>query len=337
MEKSETAMVSKRKHWVDVVRGICMTAILYDHTDIYYSDTNVLPYELYVPNALTAFFVLSGYLMYKRSGFCLKNKIRSIIKGLLLPYLIFTIAMALPKSLAHGLSFNIADMLINVLSGKASWFVAALFIAEMLFSIAIRLTKGRTLALLAVGTIGLIASTLMPYAGEPPFPWQADNALQAMFYLSIGYAYHKHEEAIDGYTSSPPLAIGLLSVLFVGIKAWEMYYDVSMTEWYINIDCYPMFLLDTVCGAALLILICKRLPRMRLMEWTGIRSLGFYFLCGGVPLTVSMALQRIGFAYNGCYLTVLPVFIIVYILTAILVWALYNYVPFVFGKRRIKS
>lgn len=123
-----------------------MTAILYDHTDIYYSDSNVLPYELYVPNALTAFFVLSGYLMYKRSGFCLKNKIRSIMKGLLLPYLIFTIAMALPKSLANGLSFNIADMLINVLSGKASWFVAALFIAEMLFSIAIRLTKGRTLA-----------------------------------------------------------------------------------------------------------------------------------------------------------------------------------------------
>ena len=227
-------MVSKRKHWVDVVRGICMTAILYDHTDIYYSDTNVLPYELYVPNALTTFFILSGYLMYKRSGFCLKNKIRSIIKGLLLPYLIFTIAMALPKSLAHGLSFNIADMLINVLSGKASWFVAALFFAEMLFSIAIRLTKGRTIALLAVGTIGLIASTLMPYAGEPPFPWQADNALQAMFYLSIGYAYHKHEEAIDGYTSSPPLAIGLLLVLFVGIKAWEMYYDVSMTEWYIT-------------------------------------------------------------------------------------------------------
>lgn len=56
-------MVSKRKHWVDVVRGICMTAILYDHTDIYYSDTNVLPYELYVPNALTTFFILSGYLM----------------------------------------------------------------------------------------------------------------------------------------------------------------------------------------------------------------------------------------------------------------------------------
>lgn len=337
MEKSETAMVSKRKHWVDVVRGICMTAILYDHTDIYYSDTNVLPYELYVPNALTTFFILSGYLMYKRSGFCLKNKIRSIMKGLLLPYLIFTIAMALPKSLAHGLSFNIADMLINVLSGKASWFVAALFIAEMLFSIAIRLTKGRTLALLAVGTIGLIASTLMPYAGEPPFPWQADNALQAMFYLSIGYAYHKHEEAIEGSINRPPLAIGLLSVLFVGIKAWEMYYDVSMTEWYINIDCYPMFLLDTVCGAALLILICKRLPRMRLMEWTGIRSLGFYFLCGGVPLTVSMALQRLGLAYNGCYLTVLLVFLIVYILTAILVWALYKYVPFVFGKWRIKS
>lgn len=213
MEKSETAMGSKRKHWADVVRGICMTAILYDHTDIYYSDTNVLPYELYVPNALTAFFILSGYLMYKRSGFCLKNKIRSIMKGLLLPYLIFTIAMALPKSLAHGLSLNIADMLINVLSGKASWFVAALFIAEMLFSIAIRLTKGRTLALLAVGTIGLIASTLMPYAGEPPFPWQADNALQAMFYLSIGYAYHKHEEAIEGSINRPPLATTLYTHL----------------------------------------------------------------------------------------------------------------------------
>lgn len=215
--------------------------------------------------------------------------------------------------------------------------MAALFIAELLFSIAIRLTKGRTIALLAVGTIGLIASMFMPYAGDPPFPWQADNALQAMFYLSIGYAYHKHEEAIDGCINRLPLAIGLLSVLFVGIKVWEMLNDVNMTEWYINIDCYPMFLTDTVCGALLLTRICKRMPRMPLMEWTGIRSLGFYFLCGGVPLTVSMALQRLGFAYNGCYLTVLPVFLIVYILTAILVWALYKYVPFVFGKRRIKS
>ncbi|MGP1350736.1 MAG: acyltransferase family protein, partial [Hoylesella marshii] len=27
----------KRKHWIDLLRGFCMVAILLDHTEIYYT------------------------------------------------------------------------------------------------------------------------------------------------------------------------------------------------------------------------------------------------------------------------------------------------------------
>lgn len=48
-----------RINWIDSARGLCMTAILYDHTEIYYANDNIIPYEMYVINALTAF---SSYL-----------------------------------------------------------------------------------------------------------------------------------------------------------------------------------------------------------------------------------------------------------------------------------
>ena len=54
-----------RINWIDSARGLCMTAILYDHTEIYYANENIIPYEMYVINALTAFFFISGFLFCK--------------------------------------------------------------------------------------------------------------------------------------------------------------------------------------------------------------------------------------------------------------------------------
>lgn len=46
-------MTRQRKHWIDLLRGICMLAILLDHTEIYYTGTNIINYNAYVVNALT--------------------------------------------------------------------------------------------------------------------------------------------------------------------------------------------------------------------------------------------------------------------------------------------
>ena len=50
----------KRKHWIDLLRGICMIAILLDHTEIYYTGDNIINYNFYVVNVLLTFFFISG-------------------------------------------------------------------------------------------------------------------------------------------------------------------------------------------------------------------------------------------------------------------------------------
>ena len=58
--------MATRKHWIDNLRGVCMLAILLDHTEVYYSGVNIINYNVYVTDALYLFFFLSGYLMYKQ-------------------------------------------------------------------------------------------------------------------------------------------------------------------------------------------------------------------------------------------------------------------------------
>ena len=144
---------NKRKHWIDLLRGFCMVAILLDHTEIYYTGDNIIGYNYYVANVLVAFFFLSGYLFYKDTPFSLQLKLKAIARYLLLPYFIFTTFIAIPKALAHG--FDIPETLFSVLTGQASWFIAALIVAEIVFSTVLWACKGKTWWLL---TLSLVAS-----------------------------------------------------------------------------------------------------------------------------------------------------------------------------------
>lgn len=52
-----------------------MLAIIFDHTEICFTGDNIVPYRMYVPDVLMAFFFLSGYLFYRPEGFCLRHKL----------------------------------------------------------------------------------------------------------------------------------------------------------------------------------------------------------------------------------------------------------------------
>ena len=75
----------ERIRWIDLLRGICILAILLDHTELYATGHNIIPYSLYVVNALTLFFFISGYLFYSQNCFNWRRKLRSITLRLILP------------------------------------------------------------------------------------------------------------------------------------------------------------------------------------------------------------------------------------------------------------
>lgn len=321
----------ERKHWIDSLRGLCMIAILLDHTEIYYTGINIIDYNVYVVNVLVLFFVLSGYLMYKEEGFCLKKKLLSIVRTLLLPYFYFTAIIAIPKALAHGNGIELGSILLQIVSGQASWFVAALCLAELIFALAIWISRGKVIVLATVGISGFIASIYLSH-GNQPYIWQLDNSLQALLFLCAGYSYHRYERGF--HTINHPSYTSLLFLFLIIIKVYEYMNGVEMLIWPICINHYPLFLADILVCSLFMIQLCKALPSCKWLEWTGAHSLVYYFLCGGVPLITSKAFERMGWNYGGNYLLVLAAFVMVYLITSVITWFIYRYLPVLVGKRK---
>ena len=320
----------QRKIWIDNLRGFCMMAILLDHTEIYYTGDNVIDYNLYVVNALVLFFILSGYLMYKGSDFNIKHKLYSISRGLLIPYFIFTTILSIPKSLVHGNGANITEIAINILTGQASWFVAALCITELIFALALWIFKEKNIAILTMGIFGFGLSIYLS-TGNQPYFWQLDNAFQALLFLCIGYFYHKYEIYFNRINK--PLYTSILFIFFLIIKVYEYVNHVELLIWNIHITNYPLFLIDILISSILIIQVFKMLPNNKWLSWTGKHSIVYYFLCGGVPLLISKLLIKLGHSYHGNYLFVIVAFILVYAITTTITYLIYKYIPFTVGKK----
>ncbi len=319
----------ERKHWIDSLRGICMIAILLDHTELYYTGINIIDYDIYVANALVLFFILSGYLMYKEEGFNIKKKLKSVVKTLLLPYFVFSILMAIPKALVHGNAINLGYILFQIISGQSSWFVAALCLSELIFALSIWATRGNIKALALIAIVGFGISILLSN-GKQPYPWQLDNSLQALLFLCAGYAYHKYESVFNAIAR--PLCTVLLLLFLIIIKGYVYMKGVNMLIWYVDISNYPIFLVDILICSLFMIQLCKSLPSCKWLEWTGSHSLVYYFLCGGVPLIIGQVFVKVGLTYSGCYLNVMMAFVSVYAITTIITWFIYKYLPFMVGQ-----
>lgn len=319
-----------RKTWIDNLRGFCMLAILLDHTELYYAEKNIIDYNLYVVNALVIFFFLSGYLMYKETTFDIKHKLCAICKTLLLPYLIFTTLISIPKIMVHGGHIIPQKIALDIITGQASWFVAALCISELIFALTLWISKGKNTAILACGGCGFAVSIYLSTRNQPYF-WQLDNALQALLFMSLGYLYHKYETVFNHINKTSYISLFLL--LIIGIKIYEYHLHVNMLIWNIHISNYPLFLLDISIYTLAITQIFKRMPSSKWLSWTGKHSIVYYFLCGGVPLIVSKLLTKSGLPYNGNYLLVILAFMLVYLIATIITFLIYQYVPFILGKK----
>ena len=85
----------QRKQWIDLGRGLCMSAIIFFHTEIYYCGSEVVPYSVFAQNAITLFFFLSGYLFCSDREYSLHDKLAYILRRLVVPYFLFTIPISI--------------------------------------------------------------------------------------------------------------------------------------------------------------------------------------------------------------------------------------------------
>jgi len=323
-----------RKTWIDNLRGFCIMAILLDYTELYYTGINIIDYNAYVVNALVLFFVLSGYLMYKQNHFSFKQKVCSIQRTLIVPYFIFTTLIAILKTSFHTNNLNIQEAFIGIITGQASWFVAALIVAELLFSLAIWIGKGKNTWLFSVGAVGFCISIYLSTKPQP-YIWQIDNAMQALLFLCMGYAYHKYESYFKCLAKLSNIVI--LFVLLIVTKLYEHQYHINMLIWNIHINNYPVFLFDITICCLLMITLFKLMPSLNWLAWTGRHSLVYYFLCGGIPMSITTLLNRMGFIYQGNYIYIVVAFTLVYVVSTLITYVIYQYFPIITGHKYEKK
>ena len=285
-----------------------MLLILLFHTEVYYTGEALIPYFLYVENALAVFFVLSGYLFFNKE-FTLTAKLQSILKGLILPYFLFTFLLTGMKSLFIGAPFDLQ----RILTGEASWFVATLIFAELVTTLLYSLLRN-------IHFIGIISGLLFLVSLMIPFPGILQVVPVALLFLYAGMVMRAYPVLSDGLK---PYHALLLSVLLL-LKYIELKQGMMMTVYGVDITSYPVFFADTLifCDLFLSLLTSLKLKNARFIGYIGRNSLYYYFFCGAVPFAVNRLFIIMNFPYDGNYLRVLLAFVCIVALSTLVVMSI---------------
>ncbi|MBO4851920.1 MAG: acyltransferase [Prevotella sp.] len=321
-------MDNPRDTTLDIARGCCMLSILLFHTEVYYTGEEIIPYACHVDNSLLTFTFISGYFFCKTpiKDFTARQKLRSIFRGIFLPYLLFTTILALPKALVKS-DVTLFDELWRIATGHASWYVAALMVAEVLFTLLLRFARH-----LPHPTPLLFAGCILPFIAIAVachlFPeeqlqainlWCWQSALVMLPFLFAGMLWR--QEDIMKWLDHPMVMVVLTAIVVV-MKYMVVTCHLTFTLEPLHVSSFALLLLDGMAGALLIIGICRRIPQFTSLQFIGRHSLIYYFFCGAVPMAVSMVLNKCGMPYQGSYCQVLLAFIIVCIGTTAITWAI---------------
>jgi fucose 4-O-acetylase-like acetyltransferase len=172
-----------RIQWIDNAKGLCMFLVILVHSG-YMPD--IYKYLL-EPFFLTTFFFISGYLFHNpKKEFNFKLKILKILETILFPYLIYWILSYSVDHLIKG-DFIFYNLLLDVLMGNKLWFIAALFMSQIMFTVLICINNN--LIFILCFSIGSVLFWYFTPLSDPlvKYPWSINSALIANFFIGLGY------------------------------------------------------------------------------------------------------------------------------------------------------
>ena len=350
---------SKRIVWVDVVKYICILMVMLSHLE---ARTDVWQ-AFYTPFFLSAFFFVSGYVYKPKDGF--KQFLYKKFRQLFIPWLVFSVFDIL---LSQILSFNEHESLLTELTwnflqirghGDGVWFVAALFVAFIPFYFFIKWYESRsekitgggynkcTVAILIAWVLSLISvlyTRLLPDGtfpwGSAALPWHIEYIFQAMFYMVLGYIFKQmFEKKLDKWNNRAAcLVVCLIYLLLVFIPY------VSGITLPMVLDVLYDYILSIV-GIAAVVMIAKRVPSNRYINYVGQNTLIYFALHGKAYSLIQTVLRRFA---GGLYATILgnvvlsSVFALLFalLLSVVLIipaLIINKWFPFIMGRKRAKT
>lgn len=231
----------------DILKGLMMITVVMGHAGV------LLPWNIeFSWFRMLAFFMVTGYFTKELYGD--NATLRRKAERLLVPWLAYSVLMYVlfrPEPLLKNIARTLYAGSFNVtFYSYPWWFVNAMMVALILFSLLNRVKIGGGITALACYI--LIHISFLWEALPIPLPWSIDNALGAMVYIYVGW---RMKEYVFRWTH---LWVLIIPVLFIWIN-WHFrwHYHLNMKDMH-----FENALLDVVVPQSFTFSILRCEPRL---------------------------------------------------------------------------
>lgn len=332
--------------WINYLKAISIIGVYIVHCQLAYGYWNSSLNNFIHPFYVNAFFFVSGYLLFRKQlsesqikqerkvWFAGDGKIflKNILYRLMIPTLLFSIIEFLPSFMFRGREFDVSMFLYKTLGGCTYWFTAALAVAEILTFIML-LTRRKSiwfyfivgLVLYIMGAF-IVSRDYSLFEAWPSLPWQYKHGLYAMIFIVSGGAYWCVENMINKYMNKIILAF-MIGIYVVSLLTNPTFFRVLISTLDLNIPGVLLGILATV----ILIELCKLLPGIKLLNYIGQNTIGFYFMSGALPIVISSLVNK--FSLEQSIIGVIVVFSLSMLIALGAVYFINRCLPWLFDLR----
>ena len=314
-----------RLEYLDAAKGLGILLVILGH--IYAWNPNINRkilvtwiYSFHMP----LFFIVSGMLI-KYKNYCnIKEFIFSRIKHILVPYIVFSLCNALVRILLYGYdeSAFIRDVICTfILIGVDTWFLQALFLAEIMFIVIRKIVKNEYILTSVIAALFIFSLFITK---EDRFLLQYfSRVFVSLGYITIGYKlmYFIQEKKVPNI-----LLVGLCGVQVI-LARYNTFVDLNNLEFNNKI----LYVINSVVGATVIILILKNLNvKSRFLRYCGSNSLIIFATHGNL---IYLFRKYISTNMHG-YISGIGLMILIMLMEVPLIYIIHNYIPWIMGVQK---
>lgn len=309
-------------NWIDTGKGWLILFVLYYHSEHYFYNIPIISL-FWIPFFMTCFFFMSGFVFHTKNEFNIQHKIKNIVCKLIWSYITFTSIILIPKALVRG--YSIKEGFMSIIMGEASWYVAALIVAEIILCI-LFLKKWKQHELFIILIALLLCSIFLNRITEYE-PWYFIRGISGAAYMILGHLFFLNKEKFYGIIKFKYLLLSISSYVF--IRYFMFLYDDNFINnenslpWDFSINTFT-FIIESIIGI-IMCYIFFNLFSNKYITYAGKNSLIYYYLNGGIILLLSIIFNKIT---PNHYIFVTIIFILTNILLFTSSILINKYLPF---------
>lgn len=262
--------------------------------------------------------------------------LQNAVFRLMIPSLIFSAVVFVPKMLFHSAEVSAHAFIVNVLGGVSYWFTSALLVAQVALLTLIVLLRRKdiwsyVLCSVLLFALGWYLNYIRTDIGaEAFFPWFWKTGLEYTLLMALGGVYMKYESRINVLSR---YILPIAAVVYVAAMVMSL-----------NGAVYPVMGLGGRCtieggllilaGVSLIVAACHAVKENFFMSFIGRNSIVFYFFSGVFPAFVGMVARR---CVPDCnYAITVSVAALSLTLAWIATVVIERYLPFIIDIRKLK-